>query len=229
MKANKDKCRLRISCSDNITINVDGNILGKSICEKLLGVNVDYKLKFNEHLDSIFKKAGRKVNARSRILPYMNFEKRRILMNSFFTSQFNYCPLVWMFHSLTMNNKTNHLHERCLRTVCSDKTSSFETETDRSVPIHISNLQILATEFFKESKDLAPTIFSEIFSERSVQYNLRYASEFSVPNVKSTFQIFFLMKHFKDIFQGFGPHIQLEHSLNNYFQEQLFRQKVFPI
>ena len=170
-------------------INVDGNIIEKSIFEKLLGVNVDYKLKFNEHLDSILKKAGRKVNALSRILPYMNFKKRHMLMNSFFTSQFNYCPLVWMFHSRTMINKINHLHERCLRIVYSDKTSSFEKllETDRSVPIHIRNLLILATEFFKEGKDLAPAIFSEVFSKRSVQYNLRHTSEFSVPNVKSTF------------------------------------------
>ena len=71
----------------------------------------------------------------------------------------------------------------------SDKTSSFEKllETDRSVPIHIRNLQILATEFFKESKDVAPAIFSEVFSKRSVQYNLRHASEFYVPNVKNNF------------------------------------------
>ena len=122
MKANKDKCHLLIGGSENITINVDGNIIGKNICEKLLGVNVDYKLKFNEHLDSILKKAGRKIHALSRILPYMNFEKRRLLMNSFFTSQFNYCPFVWMFHSRTMNNKINQLHERCLRIVYSGKT-----------------------------------------------------------------------------------------------------------
>ena len=63
MKSNKEKCHLLISCSENITINVNGNIIGKSICEKLLGVNVYFKLKFNEHLDSILKKAGRKVNA----------------------------------------------------------------------------------------------------------------------------------------------------------------------
>ena len=101
----------------------------------------------------------------------MNFEKRRVLVNSLFTLQSNYCPLVWMCHSRTMNNKINHLHERCLRIVYSDKTLSFEklSEIDRSVPIHIKNLQILATEFFKESKNLAPTIFSEIFSKGSVQ------------------------------------------------------------
>ena len=44
LKANKVKGHLLIS--DNITINVDANITGKSICDKLLGVNVD-KLKFN--------------------------------------------------------------------------------------------------------------------------------------------------------------------------------------
>ena len=110
-------------------------------------------------------------------------------MNLFFTVGFYYCPLVWMFHSRKMNNKINHLQERCLRKVCSDKTSSFAKllETDRSVPIHIRNLQILAARLSKESKDLAPTIFSEIFSKRSVQYNLRHTSEFSVLNVKITF------------------------------------------
>ena len=73
--------------------------------------------------------------------------------------------------------------------MCSDKTSSFGKllEIDRSVPIHIRNLQMLAAGVSKESKDLAPTTFSEVFSKQSVQYNLRHASEFSVPNVKSTF------------------------------------------
>ena len=85
-------------------------------------------------------------------------------------SQFNYCLLLQMFHSRTLDNKINHLHERCLYIVYSDRTSSLEKllETDRTVSLHIRNLQILAIEFFKESKDLAPTIFSEVFSKRSV-------------------------------------------------------------
>ena len=86
-------------------------------CEKLLGIKVDSRLNFNEHLDGIIKKASRKINALSRITPFMNISKRRILMNSFFNSQFNYCPLVWMFHSRSVNNKINRLHERVLRIV----------------------------------------------------------------------------------------------------------------
>ena len=91
--------------------------------------------------------------------------------------------------SRTMNNKIKHLHERCLHIAYSDKISSFKklSETDRSVPIHIRNLQNLATGIFKVSKDLVRTVFSELFSKRSVQYNLSHASELSVPDVKSIF------------------------------------------
>ena len=55
MKVNKNKCHLLVSGSEN-TANVDANIIGKINCEKLFNVNVDYKLKFNEHLDRILIK-----------------------------------------------------------------------------------------------------------------------------------------------------------------------------
>ena len=60
VKAKKDKCHLLISGSENITINVDGNIIEKSICEKRLGLNIDYKLKLNEHLESIHKSTSKR-------------------------------------------------------------------------------------------------------------------------------------------------------------------------
>ena len=51
----------------------------------------------------------------------MELPKRRILMNAFFKAQFNYCPIIWMFHSCCLNNKINRLHERCLRMIYNDK------------------------------------------------------------------------------------------------------------
>ena len=50
----------------------------------------------------------------------MSLEKRRTLMKAFIQSQFNYCPLIWMLHSRTLNNKINRIHDRALRTVYSD-------------------------------------------------------------------------------------------------------------
>ena len=70
-----------------------------------------------------------------------------------------------MCHSRSMNNKINRLHERSLRIVHSDKTSSFEKllEKDGSVNIHARNLQTLATEMFNVYKNLSPSIIADLF------------------------------------------------------------------
>ena len=77
-------------------------------------------------------------------------------------------------HSCTINNKINHLHERCLHVIYSDKISSFKEllERDGSVPIHNRNLQIFATEMFKFYNNMTPLIFTEIFIERNTNYQL---------------------------------------------------------
>ena len=92
----------------------DFNIMN-SKCEKLLFINVNCKLTFNSHVSNLFKSARRKINMLARIKPYMSISKRRILMNAFFESQFNCCPLVSMRHSRINNKKMNRLYERCLR------------------------------------------------------------------------------------------------------------------
>ena len=105
-----------------ISIKVKNYIIQNSDNEKLLGETVDASPNFNCHLENILKKASKKVHLLARITPYTSISKRKMLMNPFFTSQFNYCSLTWMCHSRTMNNKINRLHERCLRIVHSDKT-----------------------------------------------------------------------------------------------------------
>ena len=92
MKANKDKCQLIVSSNEHVSMKLDNIEIENSNCERLLGVKIDSKLNFNEHLDGIIKKASQKINALSRISPYMNIAKRRLQMNSFFASHLqNYC------------------------------------------------------------------------------------------------------------------------------------------
>ena len=86
-----------------------------SECKKILAVAIDNKFNFNNHLQKIIKEANQKVYVWARTTQYMRIPKRKLLMDSFFISQFNYCPLVWICHSRLMNNKVNQVHERCLR------------------------------------------------------------------------------------------------------------------
>ena len=127
-------------------------------------IKVDAKLNFNEHLNNIISKVSRKVNALSRAVPYMRVSKRKILLNSFFNSQFSYCPLIWMFYSRIMNNEINWLRERCMWLIYKDKTSSFEEllEQDKSILILTRNLQMLTTEMFKVYRSMFPPIFNEL-------------------------------------------------------------------
>ena len=189
MKANISKCHLLVNKKNEVTIRIGDTEIKNSEYEKLLGIKVDAKLNFNEHLNDIISKASRKVNALSRVMPYMNLSKKKKLVSSFFNSQFNYCPLIWMFHSRIINNKINRLHERCLRLLYGDKSSSFEKllEQDKSATIHTRNLQILATEMFKVYRNISPPIFSEIFHQRGNNYNLRINSDFAMPNLRSVF------------------------------------------
>ena len=86
-------------------------------------------------------------------------------MKAFIESQFNYCPLIWMFRSRAFNNKINHIHERALRTVYSDYNLSFYEllDQDDTFKIYQNNVQILAIEIYKYLHGLSPAIRSDIF------------------------------------------------------------------
>ena len=97
-------------------------------------------------------------------------------MKAFIASQFSYCPLVWMFHSRTLNNRINKVHIRALRRVYKNETFlSFDDllKRDRSESIRQKNLQTLATEIYKTKHDLGPTIMKDTFHFIQKPYNLR--------------------------------------------------------
>ena len=121
MKANISKCYLLVNKKDEVTIRIGDTEIKNSEYEKLLVVKVDTILNFNEHLNGIISKASCKINVLSTVILYMSLSKKKKLMNSFFNSQFNYCLLIWMFHSRIINNKINRLYERCLRLLYMDK------------------------------------------------------------------------------------------------------------
>ena len=78
----------------------------------LLGITFDKDLKFDDHVNTLCKKACQKHNAFTRLAPYINVEQRRIIIKAFIEPQFGYCPLIWMLHSRCINNKINRIHKR---------------------------------------------------------------------------------------------------------------------
>ena len=132
---------------------------------KLLGVHFDDQLKFYFYIEKLCKNANMKLHALARVTSYMDLSKKRILMNAFFDSQFNYCPLIWMCHSRKRYHKINRLHEKCLRIIYNDRTSSYEELLSKgdSVFMHHKNLQKFVIEIYKVANGLCPGIMIEVF------------------------------------------------------------------
>ena len=182
MKLNKEKCHFLVAGHKHelLWVNVGKNQIWESKSEKMLGVNVDSKLKFDAHVEYLIKSAGRKLTILARMCNILTFSKLRILIKSFFESQFSYCPLVWMFCSRALNNRINKLQERALRILYKDDISTFQQllNKDKSVTIHIRNIQLLATEMYKAKNNILPCSLSESVTLREITYNLREKSDF---------------------------------------------------
>ena len=89
---------------------------------KLLGITIDNDLKFDLHINNICKQANKKVWCLYRIRKYLDKIHAHRLCNAFVLSNFNYCPLIWMYCNKTLDAKINRVHKRALRAV----TGSWE-------------------------------------------------------------------------------------------------------
>jgi len=103
MKANPSKFQaiIFIRQSDvNIPEFNIGNEVVKSVPSvKLLGVTIDDKLSFDDHVSKLCVKAARQTNALRRIVKYISQESRLNIYNAFISSNFQYCNIVWHFCS----------------------------------------------------------------------------------------------------------------------------------
>ena len=175
MKLNDDKCHLMVCKKNNVSVTLGNETIKESNSVELLGIKINADLNMNEHVTNLCKKANQKLHALARISKYLREDKLKILMKTFIQSQFNYCPLVWMFHNRTLNNKINKLHERALRIVYSNDELTFKEllEKDNSITIHQRNLQRLAIEMYKINNHLSPLPMQELFTEKLNIHDLR--------------------------------------------------------
>ena len=88
---------------DAETLNFSNLTIKNSKEMEILGISLDRNMNFHTHIKNICRKAGQKLSALLRISPYLDQRKKVLLYKSMMKSQFNYCPLVWMFCSRQSN------------------------------------------------------------------------------------------------------------------------------
>ena len=63
----------------------------------LLGLTIDNRLTFKDHINILCRRANLKLHALRRIRKYLTTVKAKLLYNAFINSQFNYASIIWMF------------------------------------------------------------------------------------------------------------------------------------
>ena len=110
----------------DLSLVIDGIEIDPANNIKVLGVSIDQCLKFNKHISDMCSKAGRQLNVLQRSRGSLDFDSRMAIYKSFIISNFNYCPLLWMFSSKMSLTNIANTQKRALRFVNNDYTSSFQ-------------------------------------------------------------------------------------------------------
>ena len=71
VKANSKKSHFLLTSNEQVNLNLDDLIIKTSKSEKLLGINIDHFLTFNEHVSKLCKKASQKLHAIASISSYL--------------------------------------------------------------------------------------------------------------------------------------------------------------
>ena len=95
----------------NETIKFDNKAVEAVSSVRLLGIQLVDKLNFSLYVGNICKSAANQLSALTRLNKFLCFEGKRDLINSYFMSNFKYCPLVWMFSNATSLKKIENFRK----------------------------------------------------------------------------------------------------------------------
>ena len=101
MKVNVSKfqsiiLKSKVAISD-VEFHISGHSLKAVSSVKLLSVQIDERLTFDDHISALYAKASHQINALRRIVKYLTLENRMSIYNAFSASNFNYLYTIGIF------------------------------------------------------------------------------------------------------------------------------------
>ena len=168
---------------ETFNISIGDHIISRNNTLKILGITLDEKLNFNEHIRNICQTSSRQINALRRISKILNRQCREKVYKSFINANFGYCPLVWMLCGKCNLRKIEKLQERALRIVYQDSTLDYGSLIGKSgqLSLRMNMIRVLSIEFYKCVKGINPDYLNEMFSLSNSHYDFRDQSRLEQP------------------------------------------------
>ena len=190
MLANPRKFQLMflgLKRKQGLHLNIQGSKIVAQEHVKRLGIEIDDKLKFDKHVQTLCQKVNKKTSAFSRLNMYISRAQALLICTLVILSNFIYCPLIWLFCNKGANKKIDRAHKRALKILHNDYDSSFQSLLPRSnsFTIHVKNLQKLMTEIYMSLNNMNPSIVWEFHEKKYVAHALRKKNLCKLPKAKT--------------------------------------------
>ena len=177
MEANPSKFQALIADeSEPVLLQIDENTeITSEPYVKLLGVLIDNKLSFNQHVSEVIKKSSRQLNCLKRVAYSLDTKTRLLLYKTFVSSNFNYCAVVWHNCGKSNTNKIEKIQHRALKFIYSDYKSDYQTLLSKAnIPsLELARLRLISIEVFKIFHRISPPFLRDGFNFSTNRYNLR--------------------------------------------------------
>ena len=174
--------------ADDFKLSVNEHDIEFSKSMTSLGICIIDTLTFDSHINDICLKASRQISALQRLTGLLDYPSRRAIYNSFISSHFNYCPLVWFFTSRASIVKMQTIQVRALRFVLKDSVSDYKFLLSKSGvdSFRISSMKNMAVEIYKILNNMGRGYLSSLFEKSNVPYQLRDNNKLVQPLKRTT-------------------------------------------
>ena len=173
-------------------IKIKDHVIRRVYNKKVLGLEIDDKLKWTKHVEKQSKKISCSIAMLRKIKPYVPQTTLQTMYKSFVLPYFNYCSTVWFDGNKTHAEKMLKLQKSAARIITDsgfDKRPSeiFQMLKWTKIQSILKKRELIIT--FKSLKGMAPEYMTEMFSIPENQtYQLRHNHQkLYLPKPKTNF------------------------------------------
>ena len=112
-----------------IILNINQIKVEESQKVVLLGLTIDNRLTFKDHVDMLCSTANYKLHALRRIRKYLTLEKTKLQYSAFINSQFNHVSVIWIFCCKKDYLKIEKIQYKALKFIYNSSESYVEPLT----------------------------------------------------------------------------------------------------
>ena len=179
-------------------LEIDKETIKRTDKLKLLGVTIDERLNFSDHISATCKKTSKLIGVLMRLRKLIPTEAKLQIYKTAILPYLTYCSLAWHFCKAT-DKKLERVNERGLRAVYCNWKLPYEDLLKRAKmnSLYQKRLQDIVIFMFKVKHKLLPKNILNLFNNSLSSYNLRNA-DFHIPSFKT-------VRHGKHSLRYFGP------------------------